>query len=128
VVLACVLFGMSVSLSNSHTHHESHACRWIPLPWTIWATGYGGLVAGLLAIALRLALGRYARTRGWDRGATWQGRLAGGFAVLGGLVGLALVVAVVLAHVESADIAAHRDQPMCEGLGVPGPSQPSWIR
>ncbi|KAB8195874.1 hypothetical protein FH608_010295 [Nonomuraea phyllanthi] len=120
-VLAYALFAVHVSLSNAHTHHESHACRWIPLPWTIWATSYGGLLAALGAVVLWIALWRWARARGRDPGATWQGRLAGGFAMVGGLAVLVLAGAVVLTHLESAEIAA-RPGPMCEGLGR-GPYQ-----
>jgi hypothetical protein len=116
-VLACALFGVGIPLENSHTHHESHACRWIPLPWTLWATSYGGLLAALGAVALWIALWRYARAHGWDLGATWHGQLAGGFAMLGGLAVLVLAATVVLTHLESADITAKLGQPVCEGLG-----------
>ncbi len=118
VVLAGVLGAVFLRLSDDHLHHESHACRWIPLPWTIWATSYGGLVAALLAIALYTVLGRHARAcgRGGQEKETWQGRLAGAFAVLAGLAAVALVLAVFLVHLDSHDIATHRDQPMCEGL------------
>lgn len=118
-VLAYALFAVHVSLSNAHTHHESHACRWIPLPWTIWATSYGGLLAALGAVVLWITLWRWARVRGRDPDATWQGRLAGGFAIVGGLAVLVLAGAVVLTHLESAEIAA-RPGPMCEGLGRGG--------
>lgn len=51
VVPAGALGAAFLRLSDDHLQHESHACRWIPLLWTIWATGYGGPVAALLAIA-----------------------------------------------------------------------------
>ncbi|WP_329237458.1 hypothetical protein OG417_34070 [Actinoallomurus sp. NBC_01490] len=120
-VLACALFGAIISLSNSHTHHESQACHWMPLPWTIWATSYGGLLAALGAVVLWIALWWYARARGWDLDATWQGRLASGFAMLGGLAVLVLAGAVVLTHLESAEITARLGQPMCEGFGLQMP-------
>ncbi len=113
VVLAWVLFGASVALSNGHTHHESTACRWLPLPWTIWAADYGGLVAAIVAVTLPIVLARYARRRGWDSGKAWESRLSTGFAVPGWFAVLALAIAVVLAHMEAG---AHHG-PMCEGLG-----------
>ncbi|MWA05761.1 hypothetical protein F8568_036475 [Actinomadura sp. LD22] len=114
-----MLFGVFIPLSNGHTHHESHACRWIPLPWTIWAISYGGLFAALGSVALCVALRRFARAHGWDPDAAWQGGLAGGFAILGGFAVLIFAGVVVLTHVESAEITAKQGQPMCEGLGLP---------
>jgi hypothetical protein len=120
-VLACALFGVVVPMEHSHDSQQSHACRWIPLPWTLWATGYGGLLTAFAAVALWIALWWYARAHGWDAGATWRGRVASGFAMLGGLAVLVLAVNVALTHLESAEITAKLGQPMCEGIGVERP-------
>jgi hypothetical protein len=119
VLLAFGLFALFVPMSNGHTHHESASCRWIPLPWTIWAVAYGGLAASVAALALRTVLGRLARSRGRSLDATWHGRLATGSAVVGCLALLLTLVAVYVTHSQAAEIAANLDKPMCEGLGSP---------
>jgi len=117
---AFVLLGFFNSMSNGHTHRESASCHWMPLPWTIWAVAYGALAAAVAAVALRVVLGRSAKARGWSVDASWHGRLATGFAVLGCLAVAVAAVAVYLTHDEAAHIAADVGRPMCEGLGLPG--------
>lgn len=119
VVLAGALLAAFVPLSNGHASHQSHTCHWLPVPWTLWAVGYGGLAAALAAVALRVALGRYARRRGWDAEAAWQGRLATGFALVAGLLALLSAAVVLLTHDVSADVTAKLGRPLCEGLGLP---------
>lgn len=115
VVVAFVMFAVFVPMSNGHTQHDSAACRWTALPWTVWAVTYGGLVAAVAAIALRIVLGRLARRSGWSPDSTWHGRLATASAIIGGLALAMMLFAVVTIHLQASEIAANLGKPMCEG-------------
>jgi hypothetical protein len=119
VVAALALFGVSSPIEGSRMDRQSAECRWLPVPWDLWTTAVGGLVAAVAAVALHIGLRRYARARGW-RGRARAGTIADGFAVLGWLAVLLTAVAVWLTVSEQSDYEGHRLQPVCEGLAFPG--------
>ncbi|MFG1810918.1 hypothetical protein [Streptomyces sp. NPDC049040] len=120
VVTAFVLFGISATMGDDRIDRISDGCAWLPLSWGMWAASCGALFAAALALALQVGLRRYGRARGWARRRTWQGGLALGFAVLGVPALVLAAVAVYLTTSDQADYNAHRGQPICEGLAVPG--------
>lgn len=112
---AAACFAAFVSLSNGHAAHQAASCRWLPLSWTIYATAYGSVALPIAAVVLYAAMVRHAKRNGQDVAAVWQGQLALPGVAVAVLAVLAGTVAVVLTHLEAADIASRIGTQLCEG-------------
>ncbi|MEU4849207.1 hypothetical protein [Streptomyces gilvosporeus] len=114
-VAAVGCFSTTLSLSSAHIHHQSAACRYMAVPWTHFASAYGGLLAAVLALLVHVLMSRATRRGGLQPVSGWQTWVPTLFAVIAGFMVPLTAVVVALTHKDAAETAANLGKPLCEG-------------
>ncbi|BDM74522.1 hypothetical protein HEK616_80090 (plasmid) [Streptomyces nigrescens] len=111
--IAC--FATCLALSSAHIHHQSAACRYMAVPWTHFASAYGGLLAATSAVLVHLLVSRAQRRGGLPRTSGWQSWLPTLFVIVAGLMVPLTALVVALTHKDASETAMNLGKPLCEG-------------
>ncbi|WP_329148715.1 hypothetical protein OIU91_21045 [Streptomyces sp. NBC_01456] len=112
---AVACFVTTLALSSAHIHHQSAACRYMAVPWTHFASAYGGLLAAVAAVLVHLLMSRAVRRGGIQPTSGRQSWVPALFVVIAGFMISLTAVAVALTHKDAAEVAANIGKPLCEG-------------
>ncbi|MDF3294335.1 hypothetical protein [Streptomyces silvisoli] len=113
--VAAVCFVAHVSLANDHSAQQAASCTWLSLSWTVYATAYGAVLLAVAAVAVHFGMFRRAKRNQQNATAVWQGWLSLLAVAVATLCVLAGGIAVVLTHMEAADLAGKIGTHLCEG-------------
>ncbi|MFG2826467.1 hypothetical protein ACGFWI_03150 [Streptomyces sp. NPDC048434] len=112
---AVACFSTTLALSSAHIHHQSAACRYMVVPWTHFASAYGGLLAAVAATLAYLLMSRAVRRGRIQPTSGWRSWVPTFFVVIAGFMIPLTAVAVALTHKDAAETATNIGKPLCEG-------------